>query len=300
MKSRHSVSIDEVVIVGGTHGNELLGPYLIRKLELTGRYTNTPLRVNTLLANPKAFDRGVRFIDQDLNRSFSREVLSDNRVHDSKMNYEQQLARKLHQRLSSEQALDRFIIDLHSTTANMGVTLIVRNDQPLNLHAAAYVVQQFPETRILVSDLDRNKSQSLNSISEYGLAVEIGPLAHGVVNQEALEVTEKVIGLLVQFLTLCKTREKPRLPEVVSAFEIRQRVPFPRNNKGELTGMVHKKLQSRDYRLLESGQPIFRTFSEQDIVYKGEALYAVFINEAAYYRENVAFMLSDQIAIPIR
>ncbi|OED50696.1 hypothetical protein ACH42_00785 [Endozoicomonas sp. (ex Bugula neritina AB1)] len=303
MKERHSVHIEEATIVGGTHGNEYLGPYFIRKIEEQGLYQDNSLKVSTLLANPEAFAQGIRFIDTDLNRSFTSDVLgSDNNVqpHEHVQPHEQQLARKINSQLNSERIIERFIIDLHSTTANMGITLIVRDDQTFNLHAASYVQQNIPEARILISNVDTtNNSKSLMTISNYGLTVEIGPIANGVIRQDLFETTEKVVSLLVKFLTLCTTREEPRLPDAITVYKARERVAFPRTQQGDLTGMVHKDLQDRDYRLLESGSPIFHSFNNQDIFYEGEPGYTVFINEAAYYREDIAFIITDKISISI-
>ena len=297
MKERHSVHIEEVTIVGGTHGNEYLGPYFIRKVEALGLYQNDSLKVSTLLANPEAFKQGLRFIDSDLNRSFSEDVLDSKSVDTS---HEKALAKKISQQFDSKGVVDQFIIDLHSTTANMGITLIVRNDQPFNLHAASYVQQHIPEARILISDVDREKSRSLNTLSTYGLSVEIGPIANSIIRQDHFDTTEKVVGLLIKFLTLCTTREEPRLPDEVTAYKARERVPFPRNSQGELAAMVHKELQDRDYRLLEPGVPVFRTFDNQDICFEGESGHCVFINEAAYYKENVAFIITDKVSIPVQ
>ena len=297
MKERHSVHIEEVTIVGGTHGNEYLGPYFIRKIEELGLYQNDSLKVSTLLANPEAFKQGLRFIDSDLNRSFSGDELG---AKDNSSSHEQELARKIVQQFDSKKVVDQFIIDLHSTTANMGITLIVRNDQSFNLHAASYVQQSMPEVRILVSDVDREKNRSLNTVSKYGLAVEIGPIANSIIRQDLFDITEKVVGLLIKFFTLCTTREAPKLPDAVTVYQARERIPFPKNSQGELTAMVHKDLQDRDYRLLEPGAPAFRTFDNQDILYEGEPGHCVFINEAAYYKEDVAFIMTDKISLSIQ
>ncbi len=291
MTIANGINFKEITIVGGTHGNEFLGPYLIRKIENSGIYQNNALPVNTLLANPEAFNRGTRFIDKDLNRSFSRDILGS-----GEKLYEHQRARDIHSRLSN---VKPFIIDLHSTTSNMGITLIVRNEKGLNLHAASYVQQNIPEARILISDVDVNENRSLNSISDFGLTVEVGSIPNAVVRQDLFEATEKVVDLLVRFLTLCQTREEPRLSPDVVAYKARERISYPRNRQGELTAMIHESLQDRDYRLLEPGQPVFKTFDNEELLYDGEPGHAVFINEAAYYREDVAFILTDRVTITV-
>ena len=292
MKGKQSVKIDLVTIVGGTHGNEFLGPYFIEKINQTGLYKNIPVEVVTLLANPEAFSKSVRFIDNDLNRSFTAEMLQS--TSDSIEVRQAQAIKKQFDACDKNQ----FVIDLHSTTSNMGVTLIVRDNDPFNLHAASYVQQQMPEVHILISDSEK-QAQTLNSVSRWGLAIEVGQIPNGVIRQDLFDATEKTVGRLIKFLGLCKTREEPQLPETINVHRMTEKIAFPRHPSGALAGMIHQDLQDRDYRLLETGSPIFRTFSGEDIVHEGQPGYPVFINEAAYYREDVAFVMTERVSIPL-
>ncbi|WP_419833782.1 hypothetical protein [Endozoicomonas atrinae] len=114
----------------------------MRKAEQFGIYQDNAIEVSTLLANPEAFAQAKRFIDQDLNRSFSPHILTG-----TQSQHECQLARVISrhfsQRLPQDQSGQHFIIDLHSTTANMGITLGVRSDEPLNLRVAAYIQKSY-------------------------------------------------------------------------------------------------------------------------------------------------------------
>lgn len=54
-----------ILILGGTHGNELLGVKLVRLLK------KRPIEgVDAVIANPRAVKAGTRFTESDLNRSF--------------------------------------------------------------------------------------------------------------------------------------------------------------------------------------------------------------------------------------
>lgn len=56
----------KILVLGGTHGNELLGIELVKMLRVK------PIAgIEALVANPRATEKGVRFIETDLNRSFS-------------------------------------------------------------------------------------------------------------------------------------------------------------------------------------------------------------------------------------
>jgi aspartoacylase len=71
-------TIRNVVVVGGTHGNEYTGVWCIKALDraaesLSALYPS--LRISTLLANPEAYRQNKRFVDEDLNRQFSENNL---------------------------------------------------------------------------------------------------------------------------------------------------------------------------------------------------------------------------------
>jgi hypothetical protein len=55
----------KILVLGGTHGNELLGVRLVKLLQ------EKPIKsVDAVIANPRAVAAGVRFTESDLNRSF--------------------------------------------------------------------------------------------------------------------------------------------------------------------------------------------------------------------------------------
>ena len=73
-----NVELNKVAIVGGIHGNELTGAWLIEKFEnhseLIRRSTFETL---TLLGNPRALAANTRYIDRDLNRCFANRDLEN-------------------------------------------------------------------------------------------------------------------------------------------------------------------------------------------------------------------------------
>jgi aspartoacylase len=77
-------------------------------------------------------------------------------------------------------------------------------------------------------------------------------------------------------------------------------IDYPRNEDGEIQGMIHPQLQFRDYEPLHPGDPMFMTFSGEEIVYKGnDIVYPIFINEAAYYEKGIAMHISQKELIEI-
>jgi aspartoacylase len=69
--------IKRVLLVGGTHGNELIGVYLIKKFERNPELVRrNSFETLTLLGNPRAIEANVRYIDKDLNRCFEVQELN--------------------------------------------------------------------------------------------------------------------------------------------------------------------------------------------------------------------------------
>ena len=63
--------INKLAIVGGTHGNEFTGIYLVKKFDkFPDLMSRTNFETKTLLANPLGFELVTRYIDTDLNRCF--------------------------------------------------------------------------------------------------------------------------------------------------------------------------------------------------------------------------------------
>ncbi|MEZ0370299.1 MAG: succinylglutamate desuccinylase/aspartoacylase family protein, partial [Candidatus Sericytochromatia bacterium] len=117
-------AMKRVVIVGGTHGNELGGIYLHKLWKSPpAAWNDYPFQVETCLGNPGAAAVCRRYLDQDLNRSFVQSDLANPDL----AAYEAQRAKVLASRLGDTD----FLFDLHNTTANMGVCLILSRAQAL-------------------------------------------------------------------------------------------------------------------------------------------------------------------------
>ena len=66
-------NLKNVVVVGGTHGNEYTGVWCINALDRSSEkihLTYPSLNITTLLGNPEAHLANKRFIHEDLNRQF--------------------------------------------------------------------------------------------------------------------------------------------------------------------------------------------------------------------------------------
>ncbi|MEG3878415.1 aspartoacylase [Microcoleus sp. herbarium7] len=279
--------IKRVVIVGGTHGNELTGIYLVKKFdrapELIGRSTFETI---ALLANPKACEMGRRYVDIDLNRCFRQQDIENPGL----SSYEAQRAKEIYRSFSSKNTQQQnLIIDLHSTTSNMGLTFILASHHPFNLQLAAYLTSLYPHLKLLASTTKNHDSPLLRSISSLGGTLEVGAVPQGVLNASLFQQTEQVACTILDWVEAFNQGTVTAAKNPLTIYHSIQAIDYPRNEQGEIQAMIHPQLQGRDYEALNPGDPIFLTFDSEPVLYEGKStVYPIFINEAAYYEKGIA------------
>jgi len=285
--------IRRVAVVGGTHGNELTGVYLIKKFQqFPDLLKRSSFEVVTLLANPQAVKSNRRYVDRDLNRCFAEEDLSNPDL----MGYENRRAKEISAQLcpKDEHGADA-IVDLHSTTANMGLTILPSSKHPFNLQLLAYLSEIEPSLRVCLGEHSGEDAPMLRSLSAFGGTVEVGPIAQGVVNAHQLQQTEMLVHAILDYLD-AQNRGKPLpIPSYLTVYQAIGSVDYPRNSVGELQAAIHPQLQFKDYEPLHPGEPMFLTFTGESLLYQGEStVFPVFINEAAYYEKHIAMVLTQK------
>lgn len=292
--------IRTVAIVGGTHGNEFSGIYLEKRYrqqpELVAR---SSFNVKTLFANPEAHKANKRYLHSDLNRQFKTVDLANPEL----TNYEQTRAKAINAELGPKgQAKTDFIIDLHNTTSNMGPCLILTQPGVLYNKLAAYVKMQMPEA-VISRDEDHFAAEDhalLCTVGRYGVIVEVGPQPQSVLRQDVLEQMHEMTQHILDFIELYNTDQLPELPKRTPAIRYLHSIKLPLNAQGERLGMVHKNVQDRDYQPIQPGDPLFVLFDGTVLPYDGdEVVYPTFINEAAYYDNNLAMSFNEQVWIEL-
>jgi len=266
----------KVIIVGGTHGNEYTGVQIVKHYQNYLQKKFPHLRIEFILANPVAHDLNSRFKDEDLNRAFQ--------FLDEKRNtYEHNRAHEIRSLIQKESCL---VLDLHTTTSNMGNTIIVSNYHTLNLSLCSTLSREIKDCRIIGAT--DPKLKYLASQSDFGLIIEVGPVANGVISAVPLENTLSIIECALKALSEQKTTQNGSL----EIYEEVRDVHYPVDKENQITGYIHCSLQDKDFVPLEGKCTVFRTFSHQNVEMNvEEKLYPIFINEAAYYPQQLAFTL---------
>uniref|UniRef100_A0A087X744 N-acyl-aromatic-L-amino acid amidohydrolase n=1 Tax=Poecilia formosa TaxID=48698 RepID=A0A087X744_POEFO len=291
--------IHNVAICGGTHGNELTGVYIVREMQKQKMEKAGSVSVTTVETNPRAVAAGRRYTEMDLNRCFT-DVLLSSPITESTP-YEVRRAQELNAQLGpkgSAEAVD-LLIDLHNTTSNMGLCLILRpnrNEVILSvIHKILYFKNNLSSVpvRAIQLDIPSSKAYSLESVGKHGFAIEVGPQPNGVLRADIFNVVKEALDLTLQWLQKFSSGHSFE-GGTVEAYTFVKSVDYPRDSAGKATAVIHQNLQDNDFKLLRSGDPIFQTFSGDILKYEGEDLYPFFVNECAYYEKKIAFHLAQR------
>ncbi|WP_407333447.1 aspartoacylase [Enterovibrio sp. 27052020O] len=292
-------TFNRVAIVGGTHGNEFSGIYLLKKWQASPALIHRDsFETETLFANPNAYRDNKRYLDCDLNRQFIPADLANPEL----SNYEQSRAKVINAQLGPKgNARTDLVIDLHNTTSNMGPTLILLKCDAFNTQLAAYVASKMDNAVILFEDqCTIEEHYFLCSIAEQGIIIEVGPQPQSVIRQDVLEWMDNMTTHILDFVELFNTDTVPELPATVSAYRYEETLKLPEDENGERIGMVHKNVQDADFTPLHNGDPIFTLFDGSEVHWEGDyEAYPHFINEAAYYDNNLAMSLGKKVSIDV-
>lgn len=320
-------AVQRVALCGGTHGNERTGVTVIERALLhPARYHRPSVQTTAILTNERAVRENRRYIDFDLNRCFGNAELATTGA-ETAAGYEHRRARELNALLgpkeSNSPAFD-LCIDLHTTTANMGPTIIIREEDPLARIIAAVVPLRLPAVRVLGygaagADTKTAAPEPTNAavggapgsagtagdypflaeVTTYGVEIEVGPVAQGVVRQTAVRQSEQIIEAILDIVD-AHNRGTLVVPTAsIELYHFDRDVDYPRRADGSLFAMVHPRLQDRDFALLQPGDPLFLTFDDQVVRHQGNSVYPVFINEAAYYEKNCAMTFTRLVRLPV-
>lgn len=258
-----------IAMIGGTHGNEPVGIevmnyFLNNKKDFLNSY-------ETFLGNPKAYELKRRYVDTDLNRAFGKNGI--------RKGYEKKRAEELEAAVQAD-----FSIDLHTTTANMGLNIILNNTHRTTQKLCAYLKSKWPEINLIEEDRLDEDCNHLNRLCPGGVTVEVGPVANNVLNAELVLATRKIVELILNydFATNVDCSQ-------VEHFKYIESVCFP----AEGDWYVHPDLEQADYKPITKESKIFINIEGDEITFdRDEVMYPFFVNEAAYLENRSAFLLA--------
>lgn len=286
--------INDVLILAGTHGNELSGIYIHKLIEKGGyNITRSSYTSTSIIANEKALAHNTRYIDVDLNRAFSE----SNREIDIN-SHEGVISHKFIEKYAHKQ--NQLIVDLHNTSSNMGATLILLSSHPFYQRMGAYIKQQMPSAHILFEDEKPWCEQSyICSAGEHGVMIEVGAQAHGALKYDTLVLMQQMLTALLDYVEKHNLDQMDALNDY-NAFYYTEEVHIPVDEDGMRQAMVHPRVCANDFAPVHPGQPLLITHLGEEITWQGKMpIYPHFINESAYCQKNIAMALAEKRLLSI-
>ncbi|WP_036901469.1 MULTISPECIES: aspartoacylase [Prochlorococcus] len=277
-----------VLLVAGTHGNEINAPWLFDQWksypELIKPYG---LNLSKVIGNPLARETCKRYIDQDLNRSFTKQNFSISH----KDNYEIKRAKELVDIYGSEGRLSsQIVIDFHSTTSCMGCSLVVYGRRSVDL-ALASLIQSRIGIPIYLHEGDESQAGFLVEYWPCGLVVEIGPVPQGTLNHKIIHQTLISLQVCIEEIAKVKSRNA-RFPKNLIIHRHLKSIDFPRDSNGKQCAYIHSRLDCKDWCLVKKGTPLFQSLNGNTVHFDDpdlpDSIIPVFINEAAYAEKGIA------------
>ncbi len=284
----------QVLLVAGTHGNEINAPWLFDQWrEKPDLIDESGLRVCKVIGNPKARQKVQRYIDRDLNRSFLSRLLELPNPQD----LEVCRARELLQNYGSKGFNpSQLVIDFHSTTAAMGSSIVVYGRRPADL-AIVSLIQKKTGLPIYLHEGDQAQKGFLVESWPCGFVVEIGPVPQGLLHSRIIHQTKLILEQCL-FEIASAIHRQAVFPKNVVIHRHLKNIDFPRDSLGLPHSFIHPDIQGKDWIPIQPNDPLFINLkgdvinlSKYSINYE---VVPVFINEAAYAEKHIAMSLTQK------
>jgi aspartoacylase len=260
-----------------------------------------------VLSNPAAARVCRRYVDHDLNRCFLPADLEG-----QTKGYEFDRAREIVKELGGSRDIEgKILIDLHTTTSQMGPTVILTSVNPFNLQLCARLQQRVPELRIITNELKREDSPFVNGLSPFGFCIEVGPVAQGALNPTVVQQTRTLVVTLLDLLgdffsnasgspSKWSASDTAALEDELEVFEYAETVDYPRRPDGSLAAMIHHERYGYDFIPIERGSPLFVDFEGHMIPFdervtenvRDGIFWPIFVGESAYVEKQTAMVLT--------
>lgn len=281
-----------IAVTGGVHGNERGGIWTVRDLKGDPeRFSFPGLEVRGFLAHPEAVGRNLRYLDRDLNRCFGPELL---KARADAPELERRRALELRDEICPNGSAPDLLVDLHNTTAAMGVSWILTSIEPLTLWLAIQALGRDPRTRILHTPETAQSNIFVPSLGTREITLEIGPVPHGTESHWAWKAAEDhLLGILADLSRLHRGGIDPARAIRDARFEFFETVSvesYPKDASGRSRALVHERAAGGDYREFRDGDPLFLDpLSGEAIPHRGAPMHPVFLGEAAYVESGIAY-----------
>jgi len=288
------MTIQRILIVSGTHGNEINPIWAMEQFNRKENNIKKGIEYNYIIGNPLAYEKGCRYLDADLNRSF-KETKNYNPY--KKSIYEINRANFLVDQFGingSEPC--QIAIDLHTTTANMGTSIVMYGRRFTDLCLAALLQNKFG-LPIYLHEKDKDQTGFLVEAWPCGLVIEIGAVAQNFYDIKIINRFLMILSSLREEIDKLRNN-LIELPKELVVYVHQGSIDYPRDEKGDIDGLIHPERINQDWKMIKKGDPLF--LDRQGIIHKydgDQLIWPVFIGEVAYKEKKIAMSYTKKEVI---
>lgn len=282
-----------LLLVGGTHGNERTAPWIFQCWKAQPGLLASPLPITTCIGNPEAYGANLRYMDRDLNRCFTEALLRDQGCTLREVIRARDLVNTYG---SSGKDPHGVVLDMHTTTATMGSSVVAIGERPADLALAALMHQAIGMPFYLFQINENHPEECGFLVRRWpcGLVLEVGPVAQGIVDVQTVQTTTACLEGFLEVLGDCLAG-KAKLPETMVAHRHLGSLDWPRDGNGRRIACLHPDRPQWDWIGLYPGDPLFLMETGETVTYQGEEpVWPVFCNEASYEEKGIALSLTRQ------
>ena len=281
----------KILIVSGTHGNEINPIWAVKQFNRDENNLKHGIKYEYIIGNPIAYEKGIRYIDEDLNRSF-REIGDNDK--DKNRVYEINRANFLVDQFGINGSKPcQIAIDLHTTNANMGTSIVMYGRRYKDFCLAALLQNKFG-LPIYLHEKDKAQTGFLVEAWPCGLVIEIGPVAQNFYDQKIIDRFLIIISSLREEIHKLKNNFI-ELPKELVVHVHQGSIDYPRDKKGNIDGLIHPERINQDWKMIKKGDPLF--LDRQGIIHKyhgDQLIWPVFIGEVAYKEKKIAMSFTKK------
>ena len=287
------MTVKRILIVAGTHGNEINPVWAVKRFNIKENIKKKDIEYRYTIGNPIAYEKGCRYIDSDLNRSFdkSKNYQKNNSI------YEINRANFLVDQFGINGSQPcQIAIDLHTTTANMGTSIVMYGRRFKDFCLSALLQNKFG-LPIYLHEKDKAQTGFLVEAWPCGLVIEIGAVAQNFYDPKIIDRFLIIISSLREEIDKLKNN-LIELPKELVVHVHQGSIDYPRDEKGDIDGLIHPERINQDWKMIKKGDPLF--LDSQGIIHKYERdqlIWPVFIGEVAYKEKKIAMSYTKKEVI---
>ena len=285
------MTLKKILIVSGTHGNEINPVWAINQFNKQFKTIDKNIEYKFIIGNPLAYERGCRYIDNDLNRSFT--AIQDNSIYE--INRANFLVEKFG--FNGSEPCD-VAIDLHTTTANMGTSIVMYGRRMKDFCLAALLQHKFG-LPIYLHEKDLKQTGFLVEAWPCGLVLEIGSVAQNFYDPKIINRFLIIISSLRDEINKLRNNQI-RLPKDLVVHVHQGSIDYPRDKNGNINALIHPERINQDWKPIKKDAPLFLDMEGKTKTYTDEdTIWPVFIGEVAYKEKNIAMSFTKKEVVSV-